>query len=128
MAARAANGLYDLQFALFDSASSGAQIGSSQTLNSVLVSAGVFKRDVGFRREQFQWRESILRDQRAVEWRRILHFAHPATASDRDALCDSQRERFGSGCAIECLRGLRAGWANQFRCRQQDNRHSCICN
>jgi len=31
-----------LQFALFDSASSGTQIGSTQTLNSVLVSAGVF--------------------------------------------------------------------------------------
>src|SRR5713226_10061629 len=34
-----ANGNYDLQFALWDSLSGGAQIGSTQTLNSVLVNA-----------------------------------------------------------------------------------------
>ena len=37
-----ANGSYDLQFALFDSASAGAQIGSTQTAANVSVSAGVF--------------------------------------------------------------------------------------
>ncbi|HXM36474.1 MAG TPA: tail fiber domain-containing protein, partial [Pyrinomonadaceae bacterium] len=37
-----ANGNYDLQFALFDSASSGTQIGSTQTVNTVAVSSGVF--------------------------------------------------------------------------------------
>jgi len=37
-----ANGNYDLQFALFDSASSGGQIGSNQTLPNVSVSNGIF--------------------------------------------------------------------------------------
>ena len=36
----AANGNYDLQFQLFDSLSGGTQIGSTQTLNVVAVSAG----------------------------------------------------------------------------------------
>ena len=49
----AANGLYDLQFALFDSASSGTQIGSTQTLNSVLVSAGVFSVTLDFGANSF---------------------------------------------------------------------------
>src|SRR2546429_4798876 len=48
-----ANGLYDLQFALFDSATSGAQIGSTQTLNSVLVSAGVFSVTLDFGANSF---------------------------------------------------------------------------
>src|SRR6267378_3692320 len=38
----AANGNYDLQFQLFDSPSGGAQVGSTQTLNVVAVSAGIF--------------------------------------------------------------------------------------
>src|SRR5436190_11413914 len=38
----AANGNYDLQFALFDNASGGLQVGSTQTLNTVAVSNGVF--------------------------------------------------------------------------------------
>ena len=38
----AANGNYDLQFALFDSASGGAQIGATQTVNMVVVSGGIF--------------------------------------------------------------------------------------
>ena len=37
----AANGNYDLQFALFDNASGGLQVGSTQTLNTVAVSNGV---------------------------------------------------------------------------------------
>jgi len=37
-----ATGNYDLQFALFDASSGGAQIGSTQTRNSVAVSAGIF--------------------------------------------------------------------------------------
>ena len=37
-----ANGNYDLQFALWDSSSGGAQIGSTQTVNTVAVSAGIF--------------------------------------------------------------------------------------
>jgi hypothetical protein len=37
-----ANGNYDLQFALWDSASGGSQVGSTLTLNSVAVSNGVF--------------------------------------------------------------------------------------
>src|SRR2546421_11008089 len=44
----AANGNYDLQFALFDSLSGGTQIGSTQTLNTVAVSNGVFTVSLDF--------------------------------------------------------------------------------
>ena len=44
----AANGNYDLQFALFDSLSGGAQVGSTQTLNTVAVSIGVFTVSLDF--------------------------------------------------------------------------------
>jgi hypothetical protein len=37
-----ANGNYDLQFALFDNASGGAQIAQTQTVNNVSASGGVF--------------------------------------------------------------------------------------
>src|SRR5438067_3685687 len=37
-----ANGNYDLQFTLWDNLSGGAQIGSTQTVNTVLVVNGVF--------------------------------------------------------------------------------------
>src|SRR5437016_10938893 len=37
-----ANGNYDLQFALWDSASGGSQIGSTQLISTVAVSGGVF--------------------------------------------------------------------------------------
>jgi hypothetical protein len=44
----AANGNYDLQFALFDSLSGGAQVGSTLTLNTVAVSNGVFTVSLDF--------------------------------------------------------------------------------
>ena len=44
----AANGNYDLQFALFDSLSGGTQVGSTQTLNTVAVSNGVFTVSLDF--------------------------------------------------------------------------------
>src|SRR5437016_2255539 len=44
----AANGNYDLQFALFDSLSGGAQVGSTQTINTVAVSNGVFTVSLDF--------------------------------------------------------------------------------
>jgi hypothetical protein len=44
----AANGNYDLQFALFDSAAGGAQIGATQTVNTVAVSAGIFTVSLDF--------------------------------------------------------------------------------
>src|SRR5437660_4051088 len=44
----AANGNYDLQFVLFDSPSGGTQIGSTQTLNTVAVSNGVFTVSLDF--------------------------------------------------------------------------------
>jgi endosialidase-like protein len=44
----AANGNYDLQFALFDSLSGGTQVGSTQTLNTVAVSNGVFTVSLNF--------------------------------------------------------------------------------
>ena len=43
-----ANGNYDLQFALWDSLSGGAQVGSTQTLNTVAVSNGVFTVSLDF--------------------------------------------------------------------------------
>ncbi|HEX3230153.1 MAG TPA: tail fiber domain-containing protein [Pyrinomonadaceae bacterium] len=44
----AANGNYDLQFALFDSPTDGTQISSTQTLASVSVSAGIFTVSLDF--------------------------------------------------------------------------------
>ena len=44
----AANGTYDLQFALFDSLTSGNQIGSQQTVSSVSVSGGIFSVSLDF--------------------------------------------------------------------------------
>src|SRR5438874_8965658 len=44
----AANGKYDVQFALFDSLSGGTQVGSTQTLNTVAVSNGVFTVSLDF--------------------------------------------------------------------------------
>src|SRR6266480_2035334 len=49
----AANGNYDLQFALFDSASGGTQIGSTQTFNTVSVSNGVFSVTLDFGANSF---------------------------------------------------------------------------
>src|SRR5436305_2363431 len=49
----AANGNYDLQFALWDSASGGTQIGSTQTLNTVAVSNGVFTVSLDFGASSF---------------------------------------------------------------------------
>src|SRR2546427_7415304 len=44
----AANGNYDLQFALFDSLSGGTQVGSTQTVSTVAVSNGVFTVSLDF--------------------------------------------------------------------------------
>src|SRR3989449_10606689 len=44
----AANGNYDLQFALFDSLSGGTQVGSTQNINTVLVSNGVLTVSLDF--------------------------------------------------------------------------------
>lgn len=44
----AANGNYDLQFALFDSSTDGTQISTTQTLASVSVSAGIFTVSLDF--------------------------------------------------------------------------------
>src|SRR5947208_10168812 len=49
----AANGNYDLQFTLFDSLSGGAQVGSTQTINTVAVSNGVFTVSLDFGANDF---------------------------------------------------------------------------
>ena len=49
----AADGNYDLQFALWDSLSDGTQIGSTQTLNTVAVSNGVFTVSLDFGASSF---------------------------------------------------------------------------
>src|SRR5438876_11796027 len=49
----AANGNYDLQFALFDSLSGGTQIGSTQTINTVAVSNGFFAVTLDFGASSF---------------------------------------------------------------------------
>jgi len=56
----AANGNYDLQFALFDSASGGTQIGSTQTLNTVLVSNDVFNVSLDFGASSFMGANRVL--------------------------------------------------------------------
>ena len=49
----AANGNYDVQFALFDSLSGWTQIGSTQTLNTVAVSNGIFTVGLDFGASSF---------------------------------------------------------------------------
>src|SRR5258706_4347445 len=49
----AANGNYDLQFALFDSLNGGSPIGSTQALNTVPVSNGVFSVSLNFGASSF---------------------------------------------------------------------------
>src|SRR5213083_899216 len=49
----AANGNYDLQFALFDSVAGGTQVGSTQTINTVAVSNGVFTVSLDFGANSF---------------------------------------------------------------------------
>src|SRR5438552_18425383 len=49
----AANGNYDLQFVLFDSPSGGTQIGSTQALNTVSVTGGVFTVTLDFGASSF---------------------------------------------------------------------------
>ena len=49
----AANGNYDLQFALWDSLSGGTQVGSTQTINTVAVSNGVFTVTLDFGASSF---------------------------------------------------------------------------
>src|SRR3989440_3613739 len=49
----AANGNYDVQFALFDSLSGGTQIGSTQTLNTVAGTGGVFTVTLDFGANSF---------------------------------------------------------------------------
>jgi hypothetical protein len=44
----AANGHYDLQFALFDSATDGSQVGAMQTVSNVAVSSGIFTTSLDF--------------------------------------------------------------------------------
>src|SRR5713101_4819145 len=48
-----ANGNYDLQFALFDSLSGGTQVGSTQTVNTVAVSNGLFTVSLDFGASSF---------------------------------------------------------------------------
>src|SRR5437660_65424 len=48
-----ANGSYDVQFAVFESLSGGTQIGSTQTLNTVAVSNGVFTVSLDFGTNSF---------------------------------------------------------------------------
>src|SRR5438270_4675989 len=49
----AANGNYDLQFAQWDSASGGTQVGATQTLSTVVVSNGVFTVSLDFGASSF---------------------------------------------------------------------------
>src|SRR5438045_9737087 len=49
----AANGNYDLQFALWDSASGGSQVGATHTINTVAISNGVFSVPLDFGASSF---------------------------------------------------------------------------
>ena len=48
-----ANGIYDLRFMLFDAATVGSQIGSTQTLNNINVSEGLFTVTLDFGADVF---------------------------------------------------------------------------
>src|SRR5438094_10484227 len=56
----AANGNYDLQFALWDSASGGTQIGSTQAINTVAVSNGVVIVSLDFGASSFSGADRFL--------------------------------------------------------------------
>ncbi len=60
-----ANGSYDLQFALWDSLSGGAQIGATQTVSAVAVSNGIFTVSLDFGANAFtganRWLETSVR-------------------------------------------------------------------
>ena len=56
----AANGNYDLQFALWDSANGGTQVGPTQTLNVVPVSAGIFTVTLDFGANAFPGADRFL--------------------------------------------------------------------
>src|SRR2546426_5188115 len=56
----AANGNYDLQFALFDSLSGGTQVGSTQALNTVAVTGGVFTVSLNFGANSFTGADRFL--------------------------------------------------------------------
>src|SRR5713226_9634895 len=55
-----ATGNYDLQFALWDSLSGGAQIGSTQTVSSVSVSNGIFTVTLDFGANAFSGADRFL--------------------------------------------------------------------
>lgn len=56
----AANGNYDLQFALFDSANAGSQIGATQTVANVTVSSGIFAVSLDFGANAFSGADRFL--------------------------------------------------------------------
>jgi len=56
----AANGNYDLEVALFDSLSGGVQIGSTQTINTVAVSNGLFAISLDFGANAFNGENRFL--------------------------------------------------------------------
>jgi len=56
----AANGNYDLEVALFDSLSGGVQIGSTQTINTVAVSNGLFAMSLDFGANAFNGENRFL--------------------------------------------------------------------
>ena len=106
----AANVNYDLQFALFDSLSGGAQVGSTQTLNTVAVSNGVFTVGLDFGANAFNGANRFL-EISASHRRWLIHFAHAATADHCDALrgaehfcrkCGYRHECYKRGDGDEC--------------------------
>src|SRR5215471_12282732 len=55
-----ANGSYDLQFALWDSATNGNQIGSTQTVSNVAVNGGIFTVTLNFGANSFSGSDRFL--------------------------------------------------------------------
>src|SRR2546421_10406009 len=85
----AANGNYDVQFALFDSLSGGTQIGSPQTLNTVAVTGGVFTVTLDFGANSFSGANRFLEISARPSGTgsfTLLTPRQPVTATDRKSV------------------------------------------
>jgi hypothetical protein len=86
----AANGNYDLQFALFDSPTDGTQISTTKTLASVSVSAGIFTVSLDFGANAFNGATRYLEISAAFDGRRLLYADDASSTNQLDTLCGAQ--------------------------------------
>lgn len=106
----AANGTYDLQFALFDSARGGADRRATNRSDGIGERRHLH-RATRLRSRCFPGRESLSGDWRAVIRGRSVHDSLAAPADHFDTLCDPQFECFNSRLG-DSKRS--AGWQRQL--------------